>query len=230
MPLKKRFKPRRKVAKKKAYKRTKVAQLSGKDGSFIAQSAQTRHIYGETINVATFAGVINDHIYNLNSVFDPNYTGGGHQPLGRDQMATFYNRYRVDKVHVSAEFIKITDSIIGFHGIAANNTATAFINPISGLMEQPNSKSSATSATLSGAKTNLHYKRMYDLASITGVSKAIYKSDDRYQALETASPSEVIALHLLGCDLQEAANYAYVIRLRLVYYTTWFDPKPIAQS
>lgn len=41
------------------------------------------------------------HIYRGNSIFDPDFTGAGHQPLGHDQWATLYNRYRVTKSKIT---------------------------------------------------------------------------------------------------------------------------------
>ena len=35
------------------------------------------------------------HVLRMNSIYDPDYTTTGHQPMGRDQLAELYNRYRV---------------------------------------------------------------------------------------------------------------------------------------
>lgn len=35
------------------------------------------------------------HVFRLNSLYDPDYTGAGHQPYGYDQMSTFWTDYRV---------------------------------------------------------------------------------------------------------------------------------------
>jgi len=37
----------------------------------------------------------NINVLRVNSIFDPDQTGTGHQPLWRDQIALMYNRYRV---------------------------------------------------------------------------------------------------------------------------------------
>lgn len=41
------------------------------------------------------AGAVATYVYRANSIFDPNYTGIGHQPLGHDEWETFYKKYRV---------------------------------------------------------------------------------------------------------------------------------------
>ena len=39
--------------------------------------------------------VVPVHVLRMNSIYDPDYTTTGHQPMGRDQLAELYNRYRV---------------------------------------------------------------------------------------------------------------------------------------
>ncbi len=40
-------------------------------------------------------GVMNSYVFSANSIFDPDVTSIGHQPLGHDQWAVFYNNYCV---------------------------------------------------------------------------------------------------------------------------------------
>lgn len=42
--------------------------------------------------------------FRPNSIFDPNYTDGGHQPLGRDLIAGVYQHYRVLKAEFKCSF------------------------------------------------------------------------------------------------------------------------------
>lgn len=53
--------------------------------------------------------------FSMNSLFDPNRTGTGHQPYGFDQMTTFYNRYYVTGAKMICTFscqTKDTDSTV----------------------------------------------------------------------------------------------------------------------
>lgn len=54
----------------------------------------------------TSAGVNIAHLFRLNSLHDPDYTGVGHQPLGHDQWAQLYNRYTVVKATIKATPIR----------------------------------------------------------------------------------------------------------------------------
>ena len=51
--------------------------------------------------------------FRINSIFDPNYTDSGHQPMGRDLLATVYNFYRVLKTEISCELATSTHLVDG---------------------------------------------------------------------------------------------------------------------
>lgn len=40
-------------------------------------------------------GNISTYVFRANSIYDPNLTGGGHQPMGRDLLSGLYNHYTV---------------------------------------------------------------------------------------------------------------------------------------
>ena len=64
-------------------------------GSLVAPRLRCRLRY--STNLAIVTGVLGTatNIFNLNSLYDPDRTGVGHQPRGFDQIKTLYNRYRV---------------------------------------------------------------------------------------------------------------------------------------
>lgn len=51
--------------------------------------------YVEFITLNPGVGTLAYHTFRASSVFDPNYSGGGHQPNGFDQWANFYDQYIV---------------------------------------------------------------------------------------------------------------------------------------
>lgn len=51
--------------------------------------------YSTSISITGTIGVATGHIFRANSLFDPDYTGIGHQPYGFDQYAAIYNHYEV---------------------------------------------------------------------------------------------------------------------------------------
>ena len=64
------------------------------------------------------------HVYRGNSLNDPDLTGGGHQPMGHDQWAAFYRRYRVLACYIEYTPAADTDGVVFSTGIIPMNTST----------------------------------------------------------------------------------------------------------
>ena len=54
--------------------------------------------------------------FKINSVYDPDLTGAGNQPLGRDTWAAIYNYYKVLETHVTFSVTELTDDSSGLLG------------------------------------------------------------------------------------------------------------------
>lgn len=192
----------------------------------ISPSAVVSLRYQEHYISDGFAG---DKIWRLNSIFAPSANGLGtaHQPLGRDQYAAFYNRYRVLGARVKVMFIlnkTVTDG--AFVGILADNNDVVYSNILNGGEQQ---RSITKFISPDGPPVSL--VRYFDCAKVTGVTKAAYK-DDRFQAIFGQNPSENIMLHVLHSTPQNGgllANELH-IRVQLDYKVEMFDPLHLAPS
>lgn len=59
--------------------------------------------YSQRINIGS-ANPLSQTVFRANSIYDPDLTGGGHQPYGHDQIATQYATYFVLKSRIKVEF------------------------------------------------------------------------------------------------------------------------------
>jgi len=50
------------------------------------------------------SGLFIYYAFNATSLFDPNFSGAGHQPYGFDQIAQFYDHYTVHKARIKVRF------------------------------------------------------------------------------------------------------------------------------
>lgn len=101
----------------------------------------TKMRYVEEVIIATTLGTVGRNVWSMNSIFDPNRTGVGHQPLYRDQWAAIYNHYRVLGSSLTARYTPLTGgNTIGpwIVGISGEDDATGSTIPET-LMEQSNS-------------------------------------------------------------------------------------------
>lgn len=95
--------------KKKTYRRRK--RYGGNPGGLsvttmggFPKSKVVKMRYNEHVSLNSASGAIATNFFRANSIFDPNQTGIGHQPLGRDQWELFYNTYTVIGAKVTVNF------------------------------------------------------------------------------------------------------------------------------
>lgn len=78
--------------------------------SAIADSQIVHLRYGDHTTVNAGAGTSASQVFSCNNIFDPDITGVGHQPLGHDEWANFYNHYVVLGSRIKCIFMPTGDS------------------------------------------------------------------------------------------------------------------------
>lgn len=209
--------PRKKVFRGKRKQTTTLVNKS-------LQPFPSRFIIKQKYNESFALSALNGYtqVMNLNSVFDPNRTGIGHQPYGYDQMTPIYNRYRV----ISCSYVLMAysaTSTIRYGCIPANDTPP--INNMSELCEHPRSR---WKLQLPGGNTQ-YLKGRVSLPALMGRTTAQYMADDRYQAEVGTNPQELALLYITGQSMGDGAS-DFVLNVSLEYTVEYFDPKPIDQS
>lgn len=61
----------------------------------LPKSTRARLRYKAYVYLNPGAGSVSTQVFRANSLFDPDYTGVGHQPIGFDQLAAMYDHYIV---------------------------------------------------------------------------------------------------------------------------------------
>lgn len=186
----------------------------------IPQRFITKMKYADTFQLSTVGGGV--YRFNLNSIFDPNRTGVGHQPYARDQLATLYNRYRVYKVNYAITFFN--SSTASKVAVCPSNIEMG-VATISEVMENPQSKWAV--ATPGGSSKVI--SGTVSLPALTGRTKAQYMADDRYQAEMTTSPAELLILNIFGQSLIDA-GITIDCAINLTYFVECFDRQSLSQS
>lgn len=100
--------------RKKAYRRYRVSRWKVPLGNFPnTKTVKLRYVENISLDGGSGSSAIN--VFRANSIYDPNYTGTGHQPMYRDNYAAIYEDYRVN-------YATITMVALGTH---ITNTTTA---------------------------------------------------------------------------------------------------------
>lgn len=85
----------------------RVTGLSRSDFGF-PDLLKTKLHYCDVVQLTASAGSPGLWQFRMNSLFDPDFTGTGHQPQWFDQLAAVYQRYRVLGAKITAKFIPNT--------------------------------------------------------------------------------------------------------------------------
>jgi len=88
---------------KKKPKYTKSFTLSKSDYGF-PDKFRTRLRYCDTIQFTAAGGAAQANTFRLNSIYDPDLSGSGHQPMYHDTLALIYGKYRVLGARIKVDF------------------------------------------------------------------------------------------------------------------------------
>lgn len=93
--------------------------------SAFPEAKLVRHKYVENITIpaGTINGLASAYLFRANSTYDPNYTGGGHQPLYRDEMAAMYGYYTVLSSVIRVTFAQTPVAQCNFGIVLTKDTA-----------------------------------------------------------------------------------------------------------
>ncbi len=172
---------------------------------------------------AAASGTAINQVMNLNSLFDPDRSGVGHQPYGFDQLAALYARYRVLKTKWEITFMSASSSncamfccVVPTNGTVASVTT---ITTFQTLSELP----LARHGMVSGSGPGKTIQGEIDLNQLVGTTKTEYLGDDRYEALVTASPAEVMVLNVAFFNYT-AASQTMNYYVNLEFEVDFHDP------
>jgi hypothetical protein len=187
--------------------------------NFSLGTSATAHTYGSSLD------------FKLNSLFNPT-SSGGHQPFYFDQMALFYNRYRVNRVRVVVVAVPLTDgTTYEFSGIL---TSPAVSSTIAGattdvVLEKPMVQSVKLQTAGSMGSGRLVWDIQLHVAVGTTAKEYSSNTSD-YSALFSASPARVPLLQLAAANISAAAAQNVRCTAEVTYYAEFFERLVPSQS
>lgn len=160
-----------------------------------------------------------EHTFRLNSLFDPDFTGTGSQPIGFDQWSAFYNRYRVHNTKFKVMAIS-TATTLGFI-MGCNVRRESAVSPIyiDNIGEPFNQWTMGGSAQAGPVKI----EGSNSIKEVYGIDNRTFMDED-YSASISGSPSRVNYLHVWA-NTWDVASAALVIQvfIELTFETDFYE-------
>ncbi len=202
--------------------------------SFFPVRARCTLPYTDEISVSTTAlssSFGTETSYRLNSLFDPYFSAGGHQPYGFDQMCTFYNRYMVDKVDIEVTFSDPTADglVVGCYYKNYNDTYQLQTSTISQADERPTNW--VKNLNDSGTQVAT-FRKSLSLPALMGLTQTQYESGwPSLSALISADPAITPYFSIAVADARSSSSTQTVrCKIRLVYHGIFWERRTVAQS
>ncbi len=202
--------------KKKSYKnRASKAIIRGPAGFPDRYVCKLK--YNEQIQLGTIG--LDTYRFRMNSIFDPNQTGIGHQPFFHDELALIYSRYRVTSFSFKLGFVNLASVAANIAVVPVNNT-TAFTS-MSQVQEMSRSRKKLIGVS-GGGKEITYMSGHFSPKAIAGVTAEKWRTDDIYSALMSTNPSEEQYLAILIEDIA-AGTSDICVEVNLIYHVELFD-------
>lgn len=179
------------------------------------------------LSVNPGAGLVAEYLFRANDVFDPNYSGTGHQPRGFDQLMPLYNHFTV--LGSKATFRVSNDasdlSLTTF--LTLQGEATTQLNPID-LMERMDVLTRQTAGKKTGGQNTTLIK---GFSTKKFFSKSNVLDDTSLRGDVSSSPSEVAYYHFGVVSSDGVADpLAITFSVVIDYIVCFHEPNDVASS
>lgn len=193
--------------------------------SAIADRVSLKFRYHQTTLLNTGVAPV-AQIFRGNSMFDPDFSLGGHTPLSFDQWKGFFNRYLVHGVKYSIRFINQSQSQQCLVAVLPKDEST-IVTLMDTILERPYTKRAFLG--VEGGNSSRVISGYMSTKRILGLTQ-LGTQNTSYSAPTTTNP---IIPWFLHCYAQ-ATDRSSVINVRLetslTFYTTMYDRVPLGQS
>lgn len=226
--------PRKRTAKRRAKpKRSTYSKKNYISPAPFPKQKWLRMRYHTTTQLTCTSGIPSAHNYSCNSLYDPDFTGAGHQPMGYDQMALLYNHYLVAGAKITVKCIPTVPSATGnpiFWGIRVAPTSTfglTFDSIVENKMGRYKLLSNSQSVNSYQVQSKgFSCKKFFNITDIKDNSTMLGANFSN-----TGGPSEQAFFQVfMGSVDAVSSTNTYLFDITIDYIMTCNEPKTLAQS
>ncbi len=235
---KRRFQVRKRRIMQKSMSRAKRVLRVGLFGQ--SKTVKLRYVQTISLNANTSGNADASHIkFSCNSLFDPDQTGGGHQPMGYDQICTWFTSYQAISARISVTYVPVTEmfTIPAMVGITLDNDATFVGKNMNSILEE--GKVKPRQRMFVGAPASINAGKTRTISQAVSLPRFYHVPRKAWRAYENtvancgASPAEQ-TYFVVWCVANPLAPVvdppAYQFQVMIEYVCTFFDPLDVVAS
>jgi len=166
------------------------------------------------------------YVFSLNGMYDPDVTGTGGQPMGFDQMMTFYEHYTVHRCEVVAVIRNQNTTLFADCSLAVRADSTQVTN-VQTLMENGNAVASKLLPSPQfGSMRQLSLA--CDIDTFGGVDDL--QDNEDYRGGAGSNPTEQTYLHVSLWNIESLTAVGAWVELRMKFHAVFTEPRVISIS
>lgn len=202
----------------------RTQRVSASIGQGFPRRLLMTHRYVDNITLTSTAAALATHQFSVNSMFDPNTTGVGHQPLYYDQLTPLYNHYTVIGSKITVQITpKATNEEPTRFVLFLEDNTTVTPTDIGILSEQTGAK-----VLQIGPNSNFNYTRSLKWSARKNFPGAVLGNDQLRGT--NANPAEQ-QYFTLGCQSSLGGTTTEVqCYVTIQYIAVWTEPKQVDNS
>lgn len=185
------------------------------------------HKYVDIISLTGTGGAIATRQYVCNGMYDPDYTGVGHQPMYFDQMTALYNHYTVIGSRIKVRTLNTygpASAPAYWFTLSQNDDGTISYNSLSTLSERSDGSYRLVTA---GSTSTPFLMNKWSAKKTFGGSPL---ANDNLQGTSSANPAEITnwVLAIQAADNLSTVTTSFVVEIE--YIAVWTELKEINGS
>lgn len=187
----------------------------------------TSHRYCQVVSIDPSQGVAAAWAFSANGCYDPDISGTGHQPMGFDQMTTFYNHYEVigSKIRITPH---LAGEGAGFnYGIKLDDNGVLSTGDLNGVLELPMNNWKSWAGPYTSRGDGFEVTNSFSRSKFFGE-----KAGDRETWGDAGSNPTDQAYYLVWLSpLTSLQNIGSVpVTVTIEYIVKWHEPKDLSMS
>lgn len=185
-----------------------------------------KHKYCEAGTITSSVGALQSKIMSCNGMYDPNISGGGHQPYYFDQMSALYNHYTVIGSKINLAISPVTASEEPFFVcLWINDDTTVTPTNLSTLQEINTGRYRMVALT---ANRTSYLSHKWSMKKNWGKEGSLANSLLRGDASNNPTEQQYYNITVQACD--QASTVNPMVQIEITYIAVWNELKDIAGS
>jgi len=180
--------------------------------------------YHDTATLVSAAGSIAKQVYRLNSTFDPDSTGIGHQPMFRDTFAAIYDHYSVVSTKFRVKFVNTSN--VSYHVGALIDDDGATSTTVDTLCEDTNGRT-VMLPPVTGSLSSTTIDVSWDAKKFLGIDPF---TSETYKTAVGSNPAEESDMTIWATPTDGISSPTILADVMIEYTVLWTELTSPTQS